>query len=83
MLPSSSGFPASERLDEHRSRILKIYHDSAGIRALSALQVIEFHLQGEEHERRLAFDLQQRVFVHANPEHFWPFYPDEISSAPL
>lgn len=47
------------------------------------MQVIEMHLQGEEHERRLAFDLQQRVFVHANPDHFWPFYPDEISSAPL
>ncbi|BDA46375.1 Sulfate/thiosulfate import ATP-binding protein CysA [Coccomyxa sp. Obi] len=45
--------------------------------------VIEMHLQGEEHERRLEFDLQQRVFVHSNPDHFWPFYPDEISSAPL
>lgn len=41
------------------------------------------HLQGEEHERKQAFDLQQRVFVHVNPELFWPFTPDEISSAPL
>ena len=41
------------------------------------------HLQGEEHERKQAFDLQQRVFVHVDSGLFWPFTPDEISSAPL
>lgn len=49
----------------------------------AAAQVIEKHVQGEEPVRPVAFDLQQRVFVHVKPEHFWAFTADEISSSPL
>ncbi len=44
--------------------------------------MIEMHLQGEEHERPVAFDLQQRVYVHTDPSNLVPYYPDEIASAP-
>lgn len=46
------------------------------------VQVIEMHLQGEEHERPIAFDLQQRVYVHTDPSNLVPYYPDEIASTP-
>jgi len=44
------------------------------------MQVIEMHLHGEEHERPVAYDLQQRVYVHTNPCNLVPYYPDEIAS---
>jgi len=44
------------------------------------MQVIEMHLHGEEHERPVAFDLQQRVYVHTDPCNLVPYYPDEIAS---
>jgi hypothetical protein len=46
-------------------------------------QVIEMHLSGEEHERPVAFDLQQRVYVHTDVNNLVPYYPDEIASTPL
>ena len=50
---------------------------------LSALQIIEWHLKGEEDERPQAFDVQQRVYVAIAPSQFMAFTPDEISSGPL
>jgi hypothetical protein len=48
-----------------------------------ASQVVELHIKGEEHERTMAFDLQQRVYVNVDPAHFVPFAPDEIASTPI
>ena len=50
---------------------------------LSALQIIEWHLKGEEDERPKTFDVQQRVYVAIAPSQFMAFTPDEISSGPL
>ena len=44
------------------------------------MQVIEMHLHGEEHERSVTFDLQQRVYVHTDLCNLVPYYPDEIAS---
>ena len=60
----------------------RLYFASTILRQHLDLQVIEMHLQGEEHERPVAFDLQQRVYVHTDPSNLVPYYPDEIASAP-
>ncbi len=52
-------------------------------RGIHLAQVIEMHLPGEEHERPIAFDLQQRVYVHTDVDNLVPYYPDEIASTPL
>ena len=41
------------------------------------------HLKGVEHERSIAFDLQQRVYVRTDSQNLVPYYPDEIASTPL
>ena len=55
----------------------------APMNTLFAAQVVEMHLKGVEHERPIAFDLQQRVYVRTDPQNLVAYYPDEIASTPL
>ena len=41
------------------------------------------HVAGLRHERKVDLDLQQRVYLRLDKQHFMPFFEHEVESHPL
>lgn len=48
-----------------------------------ALQEAQVHVEGHRGERAVDLDLQQRIYVRLDKQHFMPFFEHELESHPL
>ena len=47
------------------------------------LQECEVHVVGLRHKRKVDLDLQQRVYLRLDKQHFMPYFEHEVESHPL